>query len=270
MQAARTAPPWADESTEAAALDSSAFGAGAKANAESTSAFGAASAIHATNGTALGAHSMVTTQGDNAVALGAGSIADQANTVSIGSVGSERRIVNVAAGTGATDAVNLSQLQATLATANAYTDTAVATGGTAANAYTDNREAAIRDDMEAGDAETLSAANAYTDSQIAQLVGLDAGTISDRFDNIDRRLQHQDRRIDRQGAMGSAMLNMAINAAGSQSPRGRVAVGAGFQGGEQALSIGYGRRIGQRASFSLGGAFSGSEKSAGIGFGVDL
>ncbi len=124
--------------------------------------------------------------------------------------------------------------------------------------------------METGDAETLSAANAYTDSQIAKLVGLDAGTINDRFDTIDRRLNRQDRRIDRQGAMGSAMLNMAINAAGSQSPRGRVAVGAGFQGGEQALSIGYGRRVGQRASFSLGGAFSGSEKSAGVGFGIDL
>jgi hypothetical protein len=70
--------------------------------------------------------------------------------------------------------------------------------------------------------------------------------------------------------MGSAMLNMAINAAGSQSPRGRIAVGAGFQGGEQALSVGYGKRVGQRGSFSLGGAFSGSERSAGIGFGLDL
>ncbi|MFH7391200.1 YadA-like family protein, partial [Pseudomonas syringae group genomosp. 7] len=80
----------------------------------------------------------------------------------------------------------------------------------------------------------------------------------------------QDQRIDRMGAMSSAMLNMAINAAGSQSPRGRIAVGAGFQGGEQALSIGYGKRIGERASFSLGGAFSNGERSAGMGFGVDL
>ena len=66
------------------------------------------------------------------------------------------------------------------------------------------------------------------------------------------------------------MLNMAINAAGSQSPRGRIAMGAGFQGGEQALSVGYGRKLGKRGSFSLGGAFSSGEKSAGVGFGVDL
>ena len=61
------------------------------------------------------------------------SVADQADTVSMGSADHQRRIVNVAAGTAATDAVNLSQLQSALDTANAYTDSAVATGGTAAN-----------------------------------------------------------------------------------------------------------------------------------------
>jgi peptidoglycan hydrolase CwlO-like protein len=48
----------------------------------------------------------------NSVALGAGSLADRANTISVGSVGSERQIVNVAAGTQSTDAVNLGQLNA--------------------------------------------------------------------------------------------------------------------------------------------------------------
>src|SRR3546814_12334189 len=69
--------------------------------------------------------------------------------------------------------------------------------------------------------------------------------------------------------MSAAMLNMAINAAGTQSERGRIAIGAGFQGGERGLSVGYGKRIG-RASFSLGGAFSGSDRSVGAGFGIDL
>ena len=136
---------------------------------------------------------------------------------------------------------------------------------------------AIRADQQAGDAGTLSSANAYTDARFNALGGLDAAALQgrmdvleDRFETLDDRLDGQDRRIDRQGAMGAAMLNMAINAAGSSSDRGRLAVGAGFQGGEQALSVGYGKRIGSRASFSLGGAFSGNEKSAGIGFGVDL
>src|SRR5690606_38769545 len=130
---------------------------------------------------------------------------------------------------------------------------------------------------DAGDAATLSAANAYTAARIAAFTGFDPASLNarldafdDRFEGIDRRLDHQNRRIDRQGAMASAMLNMAINAAGSRSPRGRIAVGAGWQGGEAALSVGYGRQIGQRGSFSIGGAFSGSERSAGIGFGFDL
>lgn len=157
------------------------------------------------------------------------------------------RVANVADAVEANDAVNLGQVQAadaqTLASANTYTD----------NTAT----------------ETLTAANTYTDTRFAQLTGL-----SDSFESfrgeVGQRFTQQDRRIDRQGSMSSAMLNMAINAAGSQSARGRIAVGAGFQGGEQALSIGYGKRIGKTGSFSLGGAFSGNEKSAGIGFGMDL
>ena len=156
-------------------------------------------------------------------------------------------ISNVANGVAANDAANIGQMQAGDA------DTLQA-----ANDYTDNTAT-----------ETLTSANAYTDQRFAELTGL-----SDSFgtfrDGVDRRFQQQDRRIDKQGSMSSAMLNMAINAAGSQSPRGRVAAGVGFQGGERALSVGYAKRIGARASFSLGGAFSGSEKSAGMGFGVDL
>ena len=157
------------------------------------------------------------------------------------------RIANVADAVEATDAVNLGQMEAgdadTLAAANDYTD----------NTAT----------------ETLSAAKTYTDQRFAELTGL-----TDSFDTfrgeVNRRFTQQDRRIDKQGSMSSAMLNMAMNASGSQSPRGRIAAGVGFQGGERALSVGYAKRIGQRASFSLGGAFSGSEKSAGMGFGIDL
>jgi hypothetical protein len=196
-------------------------------------------------------------------------VADQADTISFGQAGAERRLVNVGAGTGATDAVNLSQLQATLATANAYTDTAVATGGTAANAYTDDREGAIRSDMQAGDATTLSAANAYTDDRIAEVAGF-AESLGAFRDDVDRRFRQQDELTRRNGAMNAAMVNMGINAAGEQRGRGRIAVGAGFQGGERALSVGYGKRLGKRSSFSLGGAFSGSERSAGFGFGVEL
>lgn len=46
----------------------------------------------------------------NSVAIGANSTATQANTVSFGTAGNERRLTNVAAGVNATDAVNMSQL----------------------------------------------------------------------------------------------------------------------------------------------------------------
>ena len=117
--------------------------------------------------------------------------------------------------------------------------------------------------------QTLSSANSYTDLRLATLAGL-SDTFQTLRDDMNHRFAEQDRRINRQGAMGSAMLGMAINAGGTSSARGRVAVGVGFQNGESALSVGYGKRIGKTASFSLGGAFSSGEKSAGVGFGVDL
>ncbi len=83
---------------------------------------GNASAMGGGAGTALGLNSSAAgfssvalgmgtlARGRNSVALGAGSVADADNTVSVGSTAVQRRITNLAAGTGATDAVNVSQL----------------------------------------------------------------------------------------------------------------------------------------------------------------
>ena len=171
-------------------------------------------------------------------------MADQANTVSVGSATQQRRVTNVAAGTAATDAANVGQMQAgdaqAVATARAYTDTTAT--------------------------QTLTRANSYTDSRFQ--------TLSDQFtqlnNGIDARLNQQDERIDRQGAMSAAMMNMSINAANSRSANGRIGVGAGWQNGESALSVGYSKAVGERASFSIGGAFSSDDQSAGVGFGIDL
>ena len=76
-------------------------------------AIGAASRVAAVNATTIGARATATAA--NSVAIGYGSVASQANTVSVGTVGGERRVVNVAAGMGATDAVNVSQLNAATA-----------------------------------------------------------------------------------------------------------------------------------------------------------
>ena len=154
------------------------------------------------------------------------------------------QIKNVAVGTAATDAVNMGQMgasdAATLASANNYTDVTAT--------------------------RTLSSANTYTDQRFQTL----SDQFSDLTQDIDRRFSEQDKHLDKMGAMSSAMMSMAINAANTHSPRGRVAVGAGWQNGESALSVGYAKPIGDRASISIGGAFTDDEQSAGVGFGIDL
>ncbi|RYZ72309.1 MAG: hypothetical protein EOP91_08500, partial [Lysobacteraceae bacterium] len=219
---------------------STAVGANTNISAAATNsvALGEGASVTAASGTALGQGASVTAE--NAVALGQGSVADRANTVSVGSAGNERAITNVANGTAATDATNLGQVQAgdaaTLAAANTYTNTTATQTLTSANAYTDARFAAMDDNFENFRSET------------------------------DRRFLDQDRRIDRQGAMSSAMLNMATSTAGIRTDN-RVGVGIGFQGGEKALSIGYQRALSDRATITVGGAFSGDEKSVGVGAG---
>src|SRR3546814_450775 len=110
--------------------------------------------------------------------------------------------------------------------------------------------------------QTLSSANAYTDAKFAAW----DDTFAAFQGEIDHRLAEQDRRIDKQGAMGAAMLNMATSAAGIRT-QNRVGVGVGFQGGESALSVGYQRAISDRAVITIGGAFSGDESSVGVGAG---
>ena len=85
-----------------------------------------------------------------------GSVADRANTVSVGSTGSERQIVNLAAGTQATDAVNKGQLDSVA--------TAAAAAQTTANTAVTNAAAA----QATGDAALADAATAQTAAEAAQ------------------------------------------------------------------------------------------------------
>ncbi|WP_234015403.1 YadA-like family protein [Burkholderia sp. BE12] len=109
--------------TAAASQDAVALGHDAKAQSTNSIAIGAQSSA-AANGTSLGfnAKSASNTMalganavaiGNNSVALGNGSVAVDSNVVSVGGTGAERRIVNVAAGVGDADAVNVGQLKTT-------------------------------------------------------------------------------------------------------------------------------------------------------------
>lgn len=89
------------------------IGADSKVAAENSVAVGADASVEAgaTGGVALGQNARVANGATGSVAIGQNSVADEAQTVSVGSSGQERRITNVAAGVNDSDAVNLFQLK---------------------------------------------------------------------------------------------------------------------------------------------------------------
>lgn len=90
-----------------------AVGANTLVESQNSVAVGADSQVadSAAGGTALGQNARVTSGASGSVALGQDSVADEANTVSVGSTGNERRITNVAAGVNASDVATVGQLQ---------------------------------------------------------------------------------------------------------------------------------------------------------------
>jgi autotransporter adhesin len=115
----------ANATSNAYATNSVAIGSYAKSEGVNTLAIGSTSNVlgensagigtsvfvtaAATNAMALGASSTASAVG--AVALGANSIADRADTISVGTSAAQRQLVNLAAGTTDTDAVNVGQLR---------------------------------------------------------------------------------------------------------------------------------------------------------------
>ncbi|VWB13200.1 putative hemagglutinin-related autotransporter protein [Burkholderia lata] len=125
---------------------------GSSAYSQRGVAVGSAARGSGNGSTAVG--NSASASGTNSVALGASSVANRGNSVSVGSDAIQRQIVNVAAGTEDTDAVNFAQMNAAIAAsgannplsqirsigatpATAATDNAIAIGGSAyaSNAY---------------------------------------------------------------------------------------------------------------------------------------
>ncbi|WP_171553305.1 YadA-like family protein, partial [Acinetobacter sp. Ac_5812] len=109
---------------------------------------------------------------------------------------------------------------------------------------------------------TASSANSYTNERVNAL----NSAFQDYRMETEQRFQKVDERFNRQGAMTAAMMNMASSAS-SVKGQNRVGVGAGFQGQEQAVSIGYQRIINENTSLTIGGAFTKEESSGGVGVG---
>jgi autotransporter adhesin len=107
---------------KATGSNATAGGAGAIASGAHASALGSKAQASGEKAVAVGADAKATAR--NSVALGTDSVADRQDSVSVGRSGATRQITNVAAGTQATDAVNLGQLNTGLNSAKAYTDNA--------------------------------------------------------------------------------------------------------------------------------------------------
>ncbi|WP_081324058.1 YadA-like family protein [Xanthomonas translucens] len=97
---------------------------------------------------------------------------------------------------------------------------------------------------------------------------------NDRWTDTERRVRHQDRRINALGAQLGAMSQMATAAAqngGTAVGQVNLNMGVGFSGGEAAVSIGWGARISERTSVSAGLSFgSGNKPVAGFGVSINL
>ncbi|MDA3451446.1 YadA-like family protein, partial [Acinetobacter sp. AOR43_HL] len=122
------------------------------------------------------------------------------------------------------------------------------------------------EDTDAVNYQQLKAAERSTNSYTNERVNALNSAFNDYRMETEQRFHKVDERFNRQGAMTAAMMNMASSAA-SVRGQNRVGVGAGFQGQEQAVSIGYQRIINENTSLTIGGAFTKEESSGGVGVG---
>jgi autotransporter adhesin len=105
--------------------NSSAGGSGSVASGSSSTAVGNNSQATGNGSTAVGTGATATGSGSTAIGSGSDD-GGRSNVVAVGSASSTRQVINVAAGTAPTDAVNVQQLNNTLSEANSYTDSQVA------------------------------------------------------------------------------------------------------------------------------------------------
>ncbi|MEQ4574290.1 MAG: YadA-like family protein, partial [Gammaproteobacteria bacterium] len=245
------------------AATSTALGTAAQANDATGTAIGGNAYAHGPNDTAIGSNARVNADGSTAVGANAGIAAAATNAVAVG----ESASVSAASGTALGQGASVTAQGAVALGQGSVADRAnTVSVGSAGNerqianvaAGTRSTDAVNKAQLDSG----IASANSYTDSRFAAM----ADTFESYKGEIDDRFRRQDRRIDRQGAMNAAMLNMATSAAGIRTDN-RVGVGVGFQSGESALSVGYQRALSERATITLGGAFSGDDKSVGVGAG---
>lgn len=228
------APTAVGDTARASGINSAAFGAYALVGVayndfgaiNNGTAIGAGAAVLAVDGTALGFNSRVNAA--NAVAIGSQSVADQANTVSVGGAGAERRIVNVAAGTAATDAVNRAQLDAVSnATSHAQqtADLARTEAGAALAAAQDGSNAASDLATAAQGTANTALANAATAQGTADQARVEAATAQGTADQALANTTYFAANADGPAPVASGANSVAIGPGATATRNGQVAIG---------------------------------------------
>ncbi|PWF12019.1 hypothetical protein TP40_21010, partial [Xanthomonas citri pv. citri] len=245
------------------AATSTAVGTAAVANHITGTAIGGSAYAHGPNDTAIGSNARVNADGSTAVGANTQIAAVATNAVAMG----EGAQVTAASGTAIGQGARATAQGAVALGQGAVADRAntVSVGSVGGERQVANVAAGTRatDAVNKGQLDSgVAAANSYTDSRYNAM----ADSFESYQGDIEDRLRRQNRRLDRQGAMSSAMLNMSASVAGIAS-QNRIGAGVGFQNGESALSVGYQRAISPRATVTVGGALSGDDSSIGVGAG---
>ena len=200
-------------------------------------AVGPVASASGTNAVAVGNGASATA--DNSVALGSGSVADRANAVSVGSAGNERQIINVAAGTTSTDAVNLGQLQSSINTSQQGTvrydtNTDGSTNYSSVTLGNGNSGTTIHnvaDGVATSDAVNLGQLN----SGVTQAENWASAYTDQRFGQLSNQINEVGNRANAGVAAGMAMAGLPQ---AYEPGKSMAAVSAGSFRGESSIAIG--------------------------------
>ncbi|RFB75619.1 calcium-binding protein, partial [Methylovirgula sp. 4M-Z18] len=241
----------------ASASNAIAMGNGAGASAANSVAIGAGAKATQANSLALGANSTTTANLSDAAytpVVGATTAGVATGEVSVGSAGAERRITNVAAGSAATDAVNVSQLQSLANVAVKYdTDGA----GNITNRV------------------TLSGGNPNAPVTIGNVApgvnGTDAvnvNQLNQAFNQLNSSIGSAQKDAWRGAAIGMAAASLRYD---DRPGKWSSAIGSGVWHGEGALSFGVGYTSEDgRVRINASGTTSGGRWGAGAGLSLTL
>ena len=195
--------------------------------------------------------------GADSVAIGSSSVADEANTVSVGSAGFQRRIVNVAAGTAATDAANVGQVQ-TVATAAAAAQS-TADAAVSRNVVQDTQIAAVQtvNNLQDNRLMSLESMAGTALPALQSLTATHSAQIGDLYAITDR---------DRREAQRGTATAVALVAATMPSEPGRTSYTfnlATFRGEQAAgASIAHRFNTDKPFAFTAGVSYAGSHNTA--------